>query len=208
MPPLPLAQCRKRFNDVRRRAKQHAASRGHMHAAGGGPSVSQSLSAAEHMAVSTLSQDSKIGLEGIEIGLSASAPQADGAQGPKSEAAKEEMAELDEPVQQRGRSQNSQQRASDLAFLDLQQGGFTMLQRELGALRRSVNTRLCRMESRVYPLLVSTEVNLRRLADAAERCCPPFGNTESPSVRAATQSRSFGLPPRRGRRGHYINIWL
>lgn len=113
---------------------------------------------------------------------SASGPKADGAQGPKSEAAEEEMAELDEPVQQRGRQQNSQQRASDLAFLDLQQGGFNMLQREPGALRRSVNTCLCRMESRVYPLLVSTEVNLRRVADSAECCAPPFGNTEHPSV--------------------------
>lgn len=62
----------------------------------------------------------------------------------------------------------TEQRVSNLAFLDLQQGGFHMLQTELGALRCSVYIRLCRMDSTVYPLLL-IEVNLRRLADAAER---------------------------------------
>ncbi|KAJ8392929.1 hypothetical protein AAFF_G00071330 [Aldrovandia affinis] len=40
----------------------------------------------------------------------------------------------------------------DQPFLELQQAGFNMLKRELGLLRRSINSRLRRMESRAHPL--------------------------------------------------------
>ncbi|KAJ8412828.1 hypothetical protein AAFF_G00117800 [Aldrovandia affinis] len=40
----------------------------------------------------------------------------------------------------------------DQPFLELQQDRFDMLQRELGLLRRSINSRLRRMESQAHPL--------------------------------------------------------
>lgn len=119
--------------------------------------------------------------------------------------------EVEDSVQPTGRRRHSQQRPGDLAFLDVQQGGFDMLQRELGALRRTMNTRLRRMESRVYPLLASVEDSLRRLANAAERWAPPLSDTGSVSAPASAQPTN----PRRclrvhtrGRRGKSINIWL
>ncbi|XP_026791483.3 uncharacterized protein LOC113539702 [Pangasianodon hypophthalmus] len=228
-------QCRKRFNDVRRRTKQKlAASRRTMQgngpgggAAGGrgrgrggrGASTSDTLSPAED---TTFPEESAHGFGGFEFGLTAS--QVDAASGPKSEPVWDEMeqaeaeaeaeaeieVEVEDSVQPAGRRRrHSQQRAGDLAFLDVQQGGFDMLQRELGALRRTMNTRLRRMESRVYPLLASVEDSLRRLANAAERWAPPLSDTGPASASAQPTNPRRCLRVRtRGRRGRSINIWL
>lgn len=117
--------------------------------------------------------------------------------------------EVEDSVQATQWRRDDQPGPGDRAMLEAQQRGFDMLQRELGALRRTMNTRLRRMESRVYPLLVSVEDSLRRLANAAERWAPPPGDTGS-----ATASAQPTDPPRclrmrtRGRRGRSINIWL
>ncbi|XP_053508352.1 myb-related transcription factor, partner of profilin-like [Ictalurus furcatus] len=218
-------QCRKRFNDVRRRTKQKiTASRRAMNGAGGGgrgggggggASTSETLSPAED---TTFPEESAHGFGGLEFGLTA--PQGDAAVlAPKSEPVWDEMeraeaeaeieVEVEDSVQPTGRRRHGQQRPGDLAFLDVQQGGFDMLQRELGALRRTMNTRLRRMESRVYPLLASVEDSLRRLANAAERWAPPLSDTGSASASAQPTNPRHCLRVRtRGRRGGSINIWL
>ncbi|MCJ8744134.1 hypothetical protein PDJAM_G00115120 [Pangasius djambal] len=223
------AQCRKRFNDVRRRTKQkitasRRAMQGNGPGGGGGgeggrgASTSDTLSLAED---TTFPEESAHGFGGFEFGLTAS--QVDAALGPKSEPAWDEMeqaeaeaeaeieVEVEDCVQPTGRRRHSQQQAGDLAFLDVQQGGFDMLQRELGALRRTMNTRLRRMESRVYPLLASVEDSLRRLANAAERWAPPLSDTGPASAPASAQPTNPCRCLRvrtRGRRGRSINIWL
>ncbi|KAK7925160.1 hypothetical protein WMY93_007470 [Mugilogobius chulae] len=63
-------QCRKRYNDVRRRGKDKAATfRREMAGTGGGPSTVEPLTPAEELAVSTLPSESIEGFGGIEKGL-------------------------------------------------------------------------------------------------------------------------------------------
>lgn len=70
----------------------------------------------------------------------------------------------------RTRTRRRLARSEDHPFLELQRGGFTMLERELGGLRRSVgrlNTRLNRLEGLLQPLGRIAD-SLERLAGAAE----------------------------------------
>ncbi|XP_041947926.1 actin cytoskeleton-regulatory complex protein pan1-like [Alosa sapidissima] len=99
-------------------------------------------------------------------------------------------------------------------LLEVQRGGLAVLQGELGALRRGLDTRLRRMESRTHPLLLSVSRSLERIASAMERnahaTVPPDTHTPPRTPRgravverpAASQSRgSYQLQGRKRKRG-------
>ncbi|KAJ8394558.1 hypothetical protein AAFF_G00045680 [Aldrovandia affinis] len=99
-----------------------------------------------------------------------------------------------------GRQQTQGQ--GDQPFLKLQQARFDMLQRELGLLRRSINSGLRSMESRAHPLRVSVSRSLERLANAVERQSgpahpPPTPNapSHSPAHQLATISHGMTTVP-------------
>ncbi|KAG5285039.1 hypothetical protein AALO_G00033410 [Alosa alosa] len=99
-------------------------------------------------------------------------------------------------------------------LLEVQRGGLAVLQGELGALRRGLDTRLRRMESRTQPLLLSVSRSLERIASTMERnahaTVPPDTHTPPRTPRgravverpAARQSRgSYQLQGRKRKRG-------
>ncbi|XP_041948531.1 flocculation protein FLO11-like isoform X2 [Alosa sapidissima] len=95
-------------------------------------------------------------------------------------------------------------------LLEVQRGGLAVLQGELGALRRGLDTRLRRMESRTHPLLLSVSRSLERIASAMERNAhahaPPDTDTppRTPRGRAVVErpaaSQSRGSSDVRGRK--------
>ncbi|KAJ8356767.1 hypothetical protein SKAU_G00195610 [Synaphobranchus kaupii] len=217
------AQCRKRYNDVRRRGKRKLAAHQSQHSltGGGPPTTSEDLTPAEDIAASTLSAESIEGFGGVQVGV-----QAPLAEDPEAGPSTREQgvgpvvkgAETEEPAALRSTGETSRPRSQrgnttqqeDHPFLELQQAGFHMLERELGAVRRSIgriNTRLCRMQVLLQPLARIAD-NLGRLADAVERlvpATPPPPTTRSPpSTRSVTRTLPPAAPgpshgqPRRG----------
>ncbi|XP_078024378.1 uncharacterized protein LOC144463548 [Epinephelus lanceolatus] len=181
-----VTQCRKRYNDVRRRGKQRVAAHRHQqHATGGGPpNTTNDLTPAEDIAASTLSVESIEGFGGLQVGVQAPLADDPGA-GPCSwqlgpgagPSCQEQAAVVGEeetapaPPTRRRRRLRQLARPEDHPFVEVQRGGFTMLERELGGLRRSVgrlNTRLSRVEGLLRPLGRIAD-SLDRLAGAAER---------------------------------------
>uniref|UniRef100_A0A667YB98 Myb-like domain-containing protein n=1 Tax=Myripristis murdjan TaxID=586833 RepID=A0A667YB98_9TELE len=174
-----VAQCKKRFNDVRRRAKHKLSEhRRQTGATGGGPSTSVPLTLAEDIASSTLSSVSIVGFGGIEVGTG------------KTNLFPYQQRYLVtclNPLQQMNCVHRSQTpRATRMnseppPFLDIQTDGFEMLERELGSLTsrvqgleaqlQAVDDRLRRVGDQLLPL-ASIDVHLRQLADAAERLLP------------------------------------
>ncbi|KAK0140397.1 Heterogeneous nuclear ribonucleoprotein U-like protein 1 [Merluccius polli] len=175
-------QCRKRYNDVRRRGKRKlVARRKQLTKTGVGPppTTSEDLTSAMSIAAPTLTAESIEGFGGLEVGVQD--PQA----GPSWQ---EQGVDVDgeETVEQppsrsrgeasrpRGRRRQNSIRQEDHPFLNLQQAGFNMLERELGGIRQSVrqvNTRLSRMEMLLRPLGRIAD-SLGRLAEAVERLVP------------------------------------
>ncbi|KAK0154068.1 hypothetical protein N1851_003840 [Merluccius polli] len=123
------AQCHECY-DVRRRGKQKlAAHRKQLTETGGGPplTTTEDLTSTEDIAASTLTAESIEGFGGLEVGVHGNAIIA---------------------IHQVSRRQNTF-RQEDHPFLDLQQAGFNMLERELGGIRQSVqwvNPHLSHME--------------------------------------------------------------
>ncbi len=70
-----VSQCRKRYNDVRRRGKQKLAAHRHqLHETGGGPpNTTVDLMPAKDIAASTLSAESIEGFGGLEVGVQGNA---------------------------------------------------------------------------------------------------------------------------------------
>ncbi|KAI1888766.1 hypothetical protein AGOR_G00172100 [Albula goreensis] len=94
--------------------------------------------------------------------------------------------EMSRPRLQRGNGVQQE----DQPFMELQRSGFSMLERELGGIRRSVggvNFRLCRMQMLLRPLGRIAD-DLGRLAEAAER----FASAAPPP---AARSTTLTLPP-------------
>ncbi|KAK0136984.1 Myb-related transcription factor, partner of profilin [Merluccius polli] len=134
-------QCRKRYNDVRRRGKSKLADNNRTRRlTGGGSASTQDLTPEEDIAASTLTAESVEGFGGLEIGspvqpqasqeddpgLGSSAHGPSSAQGPAEGAAQTI----------RGRGYRRARRGSIVRpehhpFLQLQQTGFNMLEREL-----------------------------------------------------------------------------
>ncbi|KAJ8360196.1 hypothetical protein SKAU_G00167210 [Synaphobranchus kaupii] len=202
-----VAQCRKRYNDVRRRGKRKLAAHRSQHSltGGGPPMASEDLTPAEDIAASTLSAESIEGFGGYRLVSKGVGPVVTGAE-TEEPAALRSTGETSRPRSQRGNTTQQE----DHPFLELQQAGFHMLERELGAVRRSigrVNTRLCRMQVLLQPLARIAD-NLGRLADAVERlvpATPPPPTTRSPpSTRSVTRTLPPAAPgpscgqPRRG----------
>ncbi|KAJ8390677.1 hypothetical protein AAFF_G00100570 [Aldrovandia affinis] len=185
-------QCRKRFNDVKRRGRKLASCRRDTRSTGGGPPTTQSLTPAEETAGSTLPTESAQGFGGLQA--DAPGPLAEGRPQTQPEPetggpARQEEGD-DNPGLPNRRPSGGQRRTQgqrDQPFLELQRAGFDMLQRELGLLRRTINSRLRRMESRAHPLRVSISRSLERLANVAER--------QSGPARAPSTPRAPRHPP-------------
>ncbi|CAL8387547.1 unnamed protein product [Boreogadus saida] len=87
-----------------------------------------------------------------------------------------------QPTQSRRRgSSASSMRPQDHPFLQLQQTGFDMLERELAGLRRATNTRLDRVAMLLRPL-GRIASSLDRIATAMERAWPPNDPPPPPVV--------------------------
>ncbi|CAL8242153.1 unnamed protein product [Merluccius merluccius] len=183
---------------------------------GGGSASTQDLTPAEDIAASTLTAESVEGFGGLEIGTQPVQPQASqeddpglgssahgpsSAQGPAEEGAAQTL---------RGRGyrrttrRGSIVRPEDHPFLQLQQTGFDMLERELSQMRR-INGRLDRVAMLLRPLR-RISLSLERIAAAMERGPPnappppvvplPPPPTPSPSTRSRGTSR-IATGPRR-----------
>ncbi|XP_048883472.1 uncharacterized protein LOC125750125 isoform X2 [Brienomyrus brachyistius] len=201
-------QCRKRYNDVRRRGKQKlAAHRKLLLKTGGGPpTTTDDLTSAEDIAASTLKAESKEGFGGLEVGIQAPLAE-DPEAGPikQEQVVDEEGEEMVEQPSSKSRGETNRPRTrrgniirqEDHPFLELQQAGFNMLERELGGISRGVrrvNTHLSRTEMLLQPLGRIAD-NLGRLAGAVERlisATPPTQTTQSPP---STRSNINTLPP-------------
>ncbi|XP_023690014.1 uncharacterized protein [Paramormyrops kingsleyae] len=213
------AQCRKRYNDVRRRGKKLAAQRKQLLETGGGPSTkTEDVTSAEDITAFTLSDENIEGYGGIEVGFQAPLAE-DPEAGPikqEPEAVVEEDLMVEQPST-RSSGEKSQPRSrrgniirqEDHPFLELQQAGFNMLERELGGIMRSVrrvNTRLSRIEMLLRPLGRIAD-NLGRLAEAVEHfvaATPPLTTCSPPSTRSSMSTLPPDVPgPSRGqpRRG-------
>ncbi|KAJ8353917.1 hypothetical protein SKAU_G00214840 [Synaphobranchus kaupii] len=207
------AQCRKRYNDVRRRGKRKLAAHRSQHSltGGGPPTASEDLTPAEDIAASTLSAESIEGFGGVQVGVQAllADPEAGPSTPEQGVGPVVKGAETEEPATLRSTGETSRPRSQrgnttqqeDHPFLELQQAGFHMLERELGAVRRSIGQVL------LQPLARFAD-NLGRLADAVERLVPttpPPPTTRSPpSTRSVTRTLPPAAPgPSRGqpRRG-------
>ncbi len=128
----------------------------------------------------------------------------------------DERAAQPQPPQPRRRARD-QVAEEDEAFIQIQEGGFGMLERELGALSsrvqgveaqlQTMNERLLGLEDSLRPL-ASIDQSLRRLGDAADSLFPrPPLLPAAPRCRWPLRPRTRGglsSPPRlrgRGRRG-------
>ncbi|KAK7879595.1 hypothetical protein WMY93_033698 [Mugilogobius chulae] len=133
-------QCRKRYNDVRRRGKDKAATfRREMAGTGGGPSTVEPLTPAEELAVSTLPSES---IEGF-------APSSSKNASPPGPSTLPDTAPIDH---------RSNARPRDQPFLDLQKRGFDRVEKELRGLRRNV--------ANLMAPLNSIAASLARLSEA------------------------------------------
>nr|XP_057926657.1 uncharacterized protein LOC131128100 isoform X2 [Doryrhamphus excisus] len=180
------AQCKKRFNDVRRRAKKKLTGQSsHMVATGCGPSSRLTISSAEDIASTTLPMISVEGFGGVEGGITDETEQQEKGEEEEEEVLGDPVTEEvgdpgTEEVEGAGRQRLTGHRdvrcgqrqppvqIQDQPFLDIQQGGFEMLEKQLGTL----NARLQGVETRLGGLeghLSSIDSSLIRLADAAER---------------------------------------
>ncbi|XP_061688598.1 myb-related transcription factor, partner of profilin [Syngnathoides biaculeatus] len=186
------AQYKKRFNDVRRRAKNKLCCirKEQQQGTRGGAAATACLSPLEEL-VASIPTVSREGFGGVEVGVSGQpvgkkdgffepapsaesrAPAAEEADEPKDDAgvdgSGEELADGsgDAPDRRPSGRRRGRERG-DRPFLDLQRGGFEMLERELSTL----NSHLRSLQSGVLPLLASIDGSLRRIADAAERLAP------------------------------------
>ncbi|XP_042610069.1 myb-related transcription factor, partner of profilin-like [Cyprinus carpio] len=203
-------QCRKPYNDIRRRGKSKLASINRARrVTGGGSASTQDLTPAEDIAASTLTAESVEGFGGFEIGTQSETqavqPQASQedpglasrAHGPSEEGTAQPS--RSGPTTRRG----SIARPEDHPFLQLQQTGFEMLERELSGMRQSVNGRLDRMAMLLRPLgRISS--SLERIAAAMERgpsSAPPPpvvplppSPTPSPSTRSTRRTSRNAIP--------------
>ncbi|XP_034049940.1 myb-related transcription factor, partner of profilin-like [Thalassophryne amazonica] len=186
-------QCRKRYNDVRRRGKQKLSAHQKQQLAmrGGGASPkTEELSSPEDLADSALCADIMEGFGGLEVGV----------QEKTEEDIKPSLRELgpieeEEKVEETPRGDTSCPkprrniiRAEDHPFLEIQQAGFRMLERELGGLRRSVchlNARLSRIEMMLRPL--------GQLAEAVERLVPAASSSSSPPPPPSTRMSPYPI---------------
>ncbi|CAM4578864.1 unnamed protein product [Leuciscus chuanchicus] len=210
-------QCRKRYNDIRRRGKSKLASINRARrVTGGGSASTQDLTPAEDIAASTLTAESVEGFGGFEIGTQpetqAVQPQASQedpglasrAHGPSEE--RTAQPSMSRPTTRRG----SIARPEDHPFLQLQQTGFEMLERELSGMRQSVDDRLDRMAMLLRPLGCISS-SLERIAAAMERgpssaAPPPVvplpppvvplppSPTPSPSTRSTRRTSRNAIP--------------
>ncbi|KAA0723293.1 hypothetical protein E1301_Tti005412 [Triplophysa tibetana] len=159
---------------VRRGKSKLASSNRARRVTGGGSASTQDLTPAEDIAVSTLTAESVEGFGGFEIGTQSET------QGVQPQASLEDPGLLsrahgpsEEGTAQPSRSSPTTRRGSiarpeDHPFLQLQQTGFEMLERELSGMRQSVNGRLDRMAMLLRPLgRISS--SLERIAAAMER---------------------------------------
>ncbi|KAJ8369433.1 hypothetical protein SKAU_G00094610 [Synaphobranchus kaupii] len=200
-----VAQCRKRYNDVRRRGKRKLAAHRSQHSltGGGPPTASEDLTPAEDIAASTLSAESIEGFGGVQVGV-----QAPLAEDPEAGPSTREQgvgpvvkgAETEEPAALRSTGETSRPRSQrgnttkqeDHPFLEVQQAGFHMLERELGAVRRSIRRVLLQPLARIVEVLLVPAT-------------PPPPTTRSPpSTRSVTRTLPPAAPgPSRGqpRRG-------
>ncbi|XP_061641616.1 myb-related transcription factor, partner of profilin-like [Phyllopteryx taeniolatus] len=182
------AQYKKRFNDVRRRAKNKLCCiRKEQQGTRGGAAATTSLSPLEEL-VASIPTVSREGFGGVEVGISGQpvgkkdgffepaasrAPAAEEAEEHEDDVgvdgSGEELADGggDAPDRRPAGRRRARERG-DRPFLDLQRGGFEMLERELSTL----NSHLRSLQSGVLPLLASINGSLRRIADAAERLAP------------------------------------
>ncbi|KAG9336232.1 hypothetical protein JZ751_002579 [Albula glossodonta] len=189
--------CRKRYADVKRRGKQNfKAWQRHQLETGEGPPrpIEDLTSVVDSGAFSTLSVESVEGFGGLEVGCE---DPEDRPRRPELEVAVERDQTEDQASRPRGKTSRPRLRRRNTArqeehpFLDLQQSGFNMLQRELGGIRQciqSVNSRLSRIEVLLRPLGRIAD-NLERLAVAVERFVPA-----APPPPLSTKSVSRTLP--------------
>ncbi|XP_067221813.1 myb-related transcription factor, partner of profilin-like [Chanodichthys erythropterus] len=213
-------QCRKKYNDVRRRGKQKlAANKKQQVATGGGPHTpTTDLTPVEDIAASTLNAESIEGFGGLEVRIQAPLAE-DCVAGPSRQeegAVSDGEETVEQPSSLRGearlpRARLENVRHEDHPFLKLQQDGFNMLERVMGTLNQSmrqVNTRLSHLEMLLLPLGRIAD-SVGRLADAVERITPatspaitPPSTGSSLSTRSMSTLRSAPLSSRRpSRRG-------
>ncbi|CAJ1087324.1 myb-related transcription factor%2C partner of profilin-like [Xyrichtys novacula] len=180
------AQCKKRFNDVRRRAKlklsQHPA-----HHKGGGGGGGGRTAAAGGRGEEKEGEDED-DCEEEDQGEPEPVPET-----------REGAGRGDEPAT-RGRRRNRVQR-EDQPFLDTQRAGFLMLERELG----SMGTRLGSLEAQVKALqevlqasllpLAAGVATLQRLVQVAERLLPPAESSAPACPRWPLRPRTGGGRP-------------
>ncbi|XDV29781.1 hypothetical protein PO909_032823 [Leuciscus waleckii] len=194
-------QCRKRYNDVRRRGKSKLASNNRTRRiTGGGSASAQDVTPAEDIAASTLTAATVEGFGGFEIGTQpdtlAVQPQASqedpglvsSAHGPAEEgAAQPPRCRGSRPTTGRG----SIVRPEDHPFLQIQQTGFDMLERELSGMRQSLD----HMAMLLWPL-GRIPSRLERIAAAMERGPP----NAPPAPVVPLPPPVVPLPPLRARR--------
>ncbi|XP_059926935.1 myb-related transcription factor, partner of profilin-like [Gadus macrocephalus] len=180
--------CRKRCNDVRRRGKAKLAANSQARQkTGGGSGSYQDLTPVENIAASTLTAESVEGFGGFEVGTQPDAPavqpqasqEEDPGLGTSAHGAAEGAARRTQS-RRRGSSASSM-RPQDHPFLQLQQTGFDMLERELAGMRRDTNTSLDRVAMLLRPL-GRIASSLDRIATAMERAWPPNDPPPPPVV--------------------------
>ncbi|KAG7455541.1 hypothetical protein MATL_G00257810 [Megalops atlanticus] len=199
----------------RRGQQKLAASRKQRRETGGGPSTTEDLTPAEDLAASTLSGESIEGFGGLEIGIQLQAPQAEDPHRPGT-SGREQGTVMEGEAPQPSREATSRPRSrhgsivrqEDHPFLDLQQAGFNMLERQLAAIQqgvRRVNTQLGHMEMLLQPLVRIAD-NQGLLVEAVERIAPavtpavtpppppPPPSTRSLSTSTRATSRSLPCP--------------
>ncbi|XP_067306972.1 myb-related transcription factor, partner of profilin-like [Pseudorasbora parva] len=200
-------QCRKHYNDIRRRGKSKLASINQARrVTGGGSASTQDLTPAEDITASTLTAESVEGFGGFEIGT-LSETQAIQPQASQEDPGLASRAHgpTEEGTAQPSRSRPTTRRGSIARpeILQLQQTGFEMLERELSGMRQSVNGRLDRMAMLLRPLgRISS--SLERIAAAMERgpsSAPPPpvvplppSPTPSPSTRSTRRTSRSAIP--------------
>ncbi|CAL8292235.1 unnamed protein product, partial [Arctogadus glacialis] len=175
-----------RYNDVRRRGKAKLAANSQARQkTGGGSGSYQNLTPAENIAASTLAAESVEGFGGFEVGTQPDAPAV------QPQASQEEDPGLGtsahgaavgaaRPTQSRRRgSSASSMRPQDHPFLQLQQTGFDMLERELAGMRRDTNTRLDR-EGDVAAASRAHRLKFGPDCDSHGTCMAPIRPTSSP----------------------------
>ncbi|KAJ8354879.1 hypothetical protein SKAU_G00224460 [Synaphobranchus kaupii] len=196
-----VAQCRKRFNDVRRRGKQKlATARRESRATGGGPSSWPSSTPVEDVQLS-IPFSSVDSFGGIEAGyqpppMAATSPSAPA--GPScalaspSCAAGPSSAPTVEPDRAQRRGVRRRWDDDDQLFLYLQRGGFQMIEREFQTLNHTLNTRLTRLERAIRVGLAAINQTLS-LVTASQPT--PAASLAQNQVSAEAPSDPTAAPP-------------